>query len=509
MLTGHSKRITVLVFVVALVAAACGQKEGTHVAAGDPAASRSTEAGGIDTAAGDAARQTGDAAASGVDGTADAAERTTRTVTRTAGGGEGTTGGGTAGGGTAGGGGGTAGGGGGGDGGALEPQGSDRTGVSESRITLGVHAPVTGAAPLPSTSFENLRDIYWKWKVDQGGDVLGRSEVEVLFRDDKYSPSSARQVCREMADRAFLLVGGGGTDQIQACGDFSNRAQVPYLSAGVTERGLRGLPWYYATSMSYKQQGDLLGQYVSKSFPDSKVAMIVTDTPNFDDAVAGWEAAVERYGIDYYKTLSHPKQDQSWYNSYGNELKNEGVDVVYMLTSPVDYIQFAQQNENDDGGPGFQYVGVGITMALNAILPTGCTSVDGGIFFSPFPGLDWARQNVPTYFEAAEEFGGGAEADDLGLALWMLAAQQDLMFDRYQQTFGNDLTREDFRAVLERQQGMETGIGPPLSYTPDDHFGAGQVHVLQADCSEDKDRDGDGEEDGPEYVTLQTFASGF
>ena len=56
------------------------------------------------------------------------------------------------------------------------------------------------------------------------------------------------------------------------------------------------------------------------------VGMIRTDTPNFDDATQGWEAGVQASGLNYYKTLRHPKGDTSWYNTFANELKGEGVE---------------------------------------------------------------------------------------------------------------------------------------------------------------------------------------
>ena len=372
-------------------------------------------------------------------------------------------------------------------------QGNDRTGVGDDSITLGIHAPVTGAAPLPTTSFEKFRDLYWRYITGVKGEkVLGRSKVDVLFRDDKYTPSSARQVCRELASEAFMLVGGGGTDQIQACGDNSNRMSVPYFSAGVTEAGLRDLPWYFAVSMSYKQQGGLLAQFVAKTFPGKKVAMIVTDTPNFDDAIEGWMPGVEQNGINYYKTLKHPKGDTSWYNSFGNELKSNGVQVVYILTSPVDYIRFAQQN-ND---AGFQYVGVGVTMGLNAVLGSGCPDVDKGIFFSPFPGIDYAREHMPEMFQAAQEFYLPVP-DDLAISLWGIAQGQHELFKRYEAAYGTDLTREDFRDLVEHSGSIKTSAFPELNYTPQDHFGAKQVHVVQADCSSE------------EYKTLAAFVGGF
>lgn len=471
----RARRTIAAVFVLALVAAACGQKEGVHVAAGGDGTGS-----GFVSEAGDLTTDV----APGVTTPSGSTGGGTRTATRQTGGGGGT---------TSGGGGGTTSGGGGG--GGLKAQGDDRTGASADKIVIGIHAPATGAAPLPTTSFEKFADMYWRYVTEVKKEkVLGRSKVEVHFRDDKYTPSSARQVCREMMDFAFLVVGGGGTDQVQACGDLANESDVPYMSAGVTERGLRGLPWYYATSMSYKQQADLLAQFVKANLGGGKVGMIVTDTPNFDDAVEGWEAAVKKHGLPSAGVLKHPKGDTSWYSSFGGKFAAEGVKNVYFLSSPVDYIQFADTNVD----AGFQYMGVGITQGLNAVLPTGCPTVDKGIFFSPFPGLDQANALDPTFNQAAEALGLGA-VDDIGLALWTVAKAQHEMFKRYEQTFGTDLTREDFRALTETLTGITTGIGPNLDYTAGDHFGARQVHVIQADCSVDP----------PVHKTLFTFKSGF
>ncbi len=382
-----------------------------------------------------------------------------------------------------------------GGGGTLTLSGDDRTGVTEDRIALAVHAPVTGAAPLPVTSFEKAADLYWRYVTQmQGEKVLGRSEVTVAFKDDRYTPNTAVQACRELAANAFLLVGGGGTDQIQQCGRFADGAGVPYLSAGVTEAALADAGTYFAASMTYPQQAELLAQYVKKSFGNRKVGAIITDTPNFDDAADAWEDAVQRQGLSYYKTLRHPKGNDSWITSFGSEMRSNGVEVLFFLSAPSDYLKFAQQADGQSYRP--QYVGVGVSKGLNAVLESGCPWVNGGIYFSPFPGLDWARQNLSEIFAAGERF--GVAIDDVAVALWGLAAIQHEAFKRYEQTFGStDLTREDFVAMLERQQGIQTKVYPQLSFAPDDHFGAQQVHVLQADC-------GSGE-----HKTLATFASGF
>jgi ABC-type branched-subunit amino acid transport system substrate-binding protein len=381
-----------------------------------------------------------------------------------------------------------------GSGGRREPQGTDRTGVSDDAITLAVHAPVTGAAPLPSTSFERSRDLYWKWLIEaKGEEVLGRREVEVIFADDRYEPTTAIQVCRQLAGRAFLLTGGGGTDQIQACGRFAGQARVPYFSAGVTEAGLEGNPWYFAASMTYKQQGPLLAEYVAESFPGEKVGAIVTQTPNFNDAVEGWDAGRQRFDLPYTETLRHPKGNTSWYSGYAKQLHEAGAEVVFMLTSPLDYLRFAQVA--DDAGYDFQYVGVGVTKGLNDVLRSGCDQVDGGVFFSPFPALETASKLDPEFLEAAKRF--GVAADDIAWAIWGSSKLLHESFKAYEQVFGHDLTREDFRALVESAGPVETGVYPDVDYTPQDHFGGTAVHVLKADCGPKQYRDGG------------TFKSGF
>ncbi len=377
--------------------------------------------------------------------------------------------------------------------GQRQVTGQDRTGVTDESITVAFHAPVTGAAPLPAESFREARDLYWKAAADEGRTFLGREKVEVLFQDDKYDPQNATQVCRQLASTSFIVAGGGGTDQIQACGRLAGVDQFPYFSAGVTEAGLEGNPWYFASSMTYRQQGALLAQYIAKEFPGQKVGAIVTDTANFNDAVQGFEAGIEQAGIsgDYAGVLRHSKNDSTWYNQLGNEMANRDVEILYILTSPVDYIQFAQQNKDR----GFQYVGVGVSMGLNAVLGSGCDEVDDGIFFSPFPGLDWARENVPEFFAASKKF--GTVPDDLALALWGTNKQLDLLFQRYEEMFGTDLTREDFRALVEGSGQLESGIFPAVEYSPENHFGGKSAHVLQANC------------DTQEYETLATFATGF
>jgi len=113
------------------------------------------------------------------------------------------------------------------------PTGGDATGVTSTSITIGIHAPLAGAAPLKNESFQKGKDLYWLRGSGPDVKIYGRT-VKVVFADDHYNPTHARSVCQTMAEQqhAMLLVGGGGTDQIQACAQYAASKGIPTSRRG-------------------------------------------------------------------------------------------------------------------------------------------------------------------------------------------------------------------------------------------------------------------------------------
>jgi hypothetical protein len=461
-----TKRSVVAATAFVLLAAACGQWPGVHEAA-------------LQQAAQEGVAPSGDA--SGLSGPAGTTEGTT-------GGGAAGTGGGTAGTGGAG----TTAGGGSGGGGASTggaSGGGDATGVTATTIKIGIHAPLTGAAPLKASSFEAGKQLFWE-KGNNGGPVriFGR-RVIVEFRDDQYNPSHAKQVCQEMVERekVFLLIGGGGTDQIQACAQYAAGAGVPYLSAGVTEVGLRSLWNYFAGSMSYPEQSAILANYIKRVLKvrdASRVAMVATDTANFDDAVSAFTQAYP--GVRVFRP---GKNERGW--SVAQNLctaTQKNFDAVFPLTAPTYYLEMAKAAQCRP-----RYVGVGITMGLDQVASTGCEgdqATRGARFFSPAP----AFQNSDNYDPGFRAAGG---KDDIEWLLWGLSKSLHQLFVKA----GENLTREGFVYSTSRAS-VRSGVFPDARYSPQDHFGALNLSVLENVCGRRGNQAG-------YYVTRQAFVSGF
>jgi branched-chain amino acid transport system substrate-binding protein len=382
-------------------------------------------------------------------------------------------------------------GGGGGGGGPREAGPDDTSGVTDNEIIIGVHGPVSGAAPIPQRTFDIGKDIYWQHVASNEPDALGGRRVRVVFRDDEFNPNRAVQVCREMVEEenAFVLVGAAGADQITACAEYAAEAGVPYFSAGVNEEGLEDLPTYYALSLTYAQQAALIVQRI-KDLDLEKVGVVVADTPSFQDAHDAFVQAAEDGGLDIVVDDSINKAaSEAEALAEVQKLKNEDAEIVYILFSPLVYLAVAGGARNQNYEPIF--IAPGVSIGVNQVTSFGCPAVGKGQSFSPFPELDVIEELEPDYLPAYEQFGGGSPADDIGLALWGINKNLRLMFEATLEA--GDLGRAALMDTIEAGDTFDSGLFPPVSFSPDDHFGGSGAHLLKADC------------DAKQYTTEEQF----
>jgi branched-chain amino acid transport system substrate-binding protein len=303
------------------------------------------------------------------------------------------------------------------------------------------------------------------------------------------------QKCKQMVeqDKVFVLIGGGGADQITACAKYAQSVGVPYLSAGVNEAGLSNLRSYFALSSTYSQQSPLIAQLVGKRFPGKKVGIAVADSGSFNDAHASITKAFQGAGFQIVYNKRIPKSANAGdAASIANQMQQAGAEVVYFLSSPTTFLQVAAAL-NPVYSP--QFVGPGITSGLQTVATVGCQGrkgVDKAIFLSPFPQLDVIDQIDPAY-QREYQSQQGKKGDDLGLALWGLSKQLKTMFDKA----GPDMSRQSLVATLESGQPFAGGVYPPVTYSAKSHFGGSQVHAVQADCASST------------FKTIATFVGGF
>jgi hypothetical protein len=135
-------------------------------------------------------------------------------------------------------------------------------------------------------------------------------------------------------------------------------------------------------------------------------------------------------------------------------------------------------------------------MTFDTVASVGCgggNSIDGAKFFSPFPAYIDSNRYDPEFREASARFYPQKTPDDF---MWLSWSGSKVLWDMFKGV-GENVSREAFIYEVERMRGLKQGIGPELNFSPDDHFGANEVHVSEARCSDRR------------WHTIKSFASDF
>ncbi len=471
----HFRGITVAVLASALVTSACGLKQDVkdQLAQGGGSGS-GTGTGGLETGSGTSGSGTSGTAGTSGSGTSGSTGFSTSGSSGASGtSGSGTSGSGTSGSGTAGSGTSGAGTSGAGTttGGAPEQPGDNgnTTGIDfeKKEVRIALHGPLTGAG-VPQESFRTGTPKYW-----ENHKLANGFTVKAVAIDDKYNAPDALRACNAAAKEYFLIVGGAGTDQIQACAQSQvlRRGNVPYLSAGVTENGLGALPNYFATSPTYKQQGPLVVQMAKDNgFVKGKWAVIITEGPNFQDAKDSIVSALKATpdatfdpGKDIYLTDKAPQNC----SALGTQVRSQNYNAIYFLGQPAFFAQCVGVI-----GSAPTYTGPGPSFATNSIVNLACNAAGGaykGFYLHPGSGIDQAPQRAkvaPGFFK-----------DDIEYLIYASMAGLEAAFN----LVPGKLTREKFTAALRNNQIPDL-VSPGADFRGGARFGGKAVFALKAKC---------------------------
>lgn len=367
-------------------------------------------------------------------------------------------------------------------------------GVNGERIKIGLHAPLTGAAPVPSDSVEKGKDLYFRWLEHNGITIHGRN-VRVILKNDQYNPSAAVAVCKEMINQnnVFMLTGFTGADQMQACARFAESVGAPYAGPGTQTQGLKFLDHYFSTSAPWPRQARLLSDFlVSKGARGEKNGVVYYGTPSHSQAHNHFIRGMDdrRADVHYNREIARTAGTTEA-RVVVQEMRAAGIENVFILTSPVFFLQVLDQADTEGFHP--LWTGIGLTMTFDTVAQVACRNDDAvrARFFSAFPAFADRARFDPNFDRAVALFHSG-NGDDF---MWQLWAQSRVLREMLEQA-GKRLTRDRFASAVERST-IRTGIVPKLVYRPNDHFGGAAVHVLKMDCARER------------WVTTKTFARAF
>lgn len=375
---------------------------------------------------------------------------------------------------------------------APSPSGGDTTGVTDTEIKVGVHAPVTFSGVPLNLAEDPIKGIYtYVDHINANGGINGR-KIVIDLQDDRYDQDGARNSAATLINdhKNFMVTGTLGIDQVATVAAEAARRGVPYTAAGGSETS--PIPGMYQIAASYTTHVQRLADFMAKDDKLSKlkkIGVIAVDSQFVKPVVDEFKKAVEPKGFEIVTVVYNQKPAQNPdYNGYILQLRQAGTEVVVPLTDPLTTQQIVQRCAAG--------AACGWTYTFSNFAHDSDTALT---LFTP----TWADQRVRglssgCYYTAPEVEGGSCGQMKVAREQWIAAHGEEdwnengsggasgyqivSMIKGALQQAGRDLTRERFKGALAAYNGYSDLITGPITFAGSTNtmHGADKMTVLEA-----------------------------
>lgn len=364
-------------------------------------------------------------------------------------------------------------------------------GITEDKITIGGHFPLTGVAAPGYSEIPTGHQAYYDY-VNAHGGVNGR-KIEFLVKDDGYNPTNTSSVTNELVlqDQVFGMVSGLGTPTHSAVVDFLNAEKVPdlFVSSGSLQWGddPAAKPWTFGWQPDYQIEGKIIGRWIRQNMPDARVGLFLQD----DDFGADGESGVRRYIDDQIVKSVRYTPGNTDVAPQIAALQAAKVDIVLGFNVPS-YTALSQLvSMKLNFKPTWFYSNVGSDPALvgsllsrfsEGAVKDDASLLDGVLTTEYIPGVD-APDNewVKLWQKVWDEHGGPGELTNYRV----YGMSQAYTFVQALQAAGENPTRQGIVDALEQVGSELEGPGvAPFRYSEDSHLGISGMEVVELEGGE-------------------------
>jgi branched-chain amino acid transport system substrate-binding protein len=316
-------------------------------------------------------------------------------------------------------------------------------GVTDTEIKLGQTMPYSG--PLSSLSrFGRVEAAYLR-KINASGGINGR-QVTLISLDDAFAPAKTVEQTRKLVegDGVLAIVGSVGTPTNLAIAKYLNSKAVPQilvLSSTPKLDDPENLPWTTTFMIPQPVETRIYAEYLLKTKPDAKIAVIYQNDDLGKGNLAGFKAALgSRASAMVVREAAYDILDPT-VDSQIVALKASGADTLFHASNA----RFAAQaiRKAHELGWKVQHVLLSGVSSISAVLrPAGLAASTGAV--SAF----WLKTSEdPTWDDDAgmREYRAfmkeWAPNDDIEESIFPYATAQ--MIVEVLKKCGDDLTREN------------------------------------------------------------------
>ncbi len=370
---------------------------------------------------------------------------------------------------------------------AGSTQSSADPGVTPTSILLGGTVPLSGVASAYSAVAIGA-NAYFK-SVNAKGGVNGR-HIDYTYLDDVYNPANTIQLTRKLVeqDKVFAIFNTLGTETNLAIRPYLNAAKVPQLFAasGDTSFGtdVATYPQTIGFFPSYQAEGWALGQYMKRSKPKARIAVIAQNDSYGRDLLVGLKKGLGG-GSAKVVAAQNYEVTVSDVGSQIAKLKSSGADTLAIFATP----QFAIQSyvfANKLGWKPFVLTNV-VSSASNIMQ----LASEGGqnkrvlgsvsvVFLKDPTDPKWSKDRaIALYGTILAKYAKGANAKDVYHVYGMAVAYAAVNLLK---RLGANPTRAGLIAAVDSMNIRDDPFllpGIAIKTGPGDHFPLSQMYLQQ------------------------------
>jgi len=328
--------------------------------------------------------------------------------------------------------------------------------AAEVATKLGNTAPYSGPASAYGT-IARAEAAYFQMLNDHGG-INGR-QIEFLTLDDAYSPAKTVEQTRKLVeqDDVLAMFSSVGTAPNISVQKYLNAKHVPqiFVSSGATRwNDPEHFPWTVGFNPTYELEGRLYAQYILKTKPNAKIAVIAPNEDAGKDYVRGFKAGLGEHIDQLVSETTYLTADPT-IDSQMVTMRESGADVFFAEATP----KFAAQAIRKAASMGWKPLIIlpSVSNSFSAVLePAGLENSIGvvtGLYLKDPNDARWADDPaLKDWFAWMKKYQPNASTGDLYNVQGYTVAQ---IMALVLKNCGDDLSRDNIIKQTKRLDGVE------------------------------------------------------
>jgi branched-chain amino acid transport system substrate-binding protein len=249
--------------------------------------------------------------------------------------------------------------------------------AADGTIKIGNTAPYSGPASAYGT-IARAEAAYFQMLNDQGG-INGR-RIEFITLDDAYAPAKTVEQTRRLVeqDEVLALFSSVGTAPNISVQKYLNIKKVPqlFVSSGATRwNDPEHFPWTVGFNPTYELEGRIYAQYVLKTKPNARIAIIIPNEDAGKDYLKGFKEGLGEHLDQLVAQTTYQTTDPT-IDSQMVLMQQSGADVFFAEATP----KFAAQAIKKAAAMGWkpQIILPSVSNSFSAVLePAGLENSTG------------------------------------------------------------------------------------------------------------------------------------